>query len=223
MSLGEHDQLNEREGELARRCFEDAMRDASPEAPPEERVRAFYEHAKDYCELIDRLADGRPPEFYGTLLRVLSTLCRDILDLPALMSEEDYEECDLDEATDQRISRQVEKAIEAEAAELEQWHTRCDEVAEEETAKHLTSMGLDPQEIEASSDGGSLRAALLWTDLAELYCDLLGGVRRYEIGTEDARRAALWEWRCGFEQHWGDHLLRALLTVYEIRFQLHHE
>ncbi len=208
MPSDESSPINERQEEQARRLLDDVIREVSSKQPPEERVQAFYETAKDFCTLIDWLAEGKPPDLYGTLLRVLSTLFRDILDLSRPMSERDYEECDPTHQLWQKVSHTIGEATNAETTELEEWHLSLEKD--------------DPENPDAEYIEGAARAGMLWDNLADIYRDLLGGIRRYELGTEDAKLSAVWDWRDGFESHWGDHALRALMTIYEIRFRLHH-
>jgi hypothetical protein len=63
-----------------------------------------------------------------------------------------------------------------------------------------------------------IRVAMLWDDLADIYRDLKNGLRLFDLGTQDATLQAIWDWRFGYENHWGSHLMQALVTVHEIRF-----
>jgi hypothetical protein len=63
------------------------------------------------------------------------------------------------------------------------------------------------------------RVSMLFDDLADIYKDLSKGIRRFNLGTEDAIKSALWEWRFNFDFHWGEHLFMALTTLHEIRYQ----
>ena len=47
-------------------------------------------------------------------------------------------------------------------------------------------------------------------DLADIYRDLKEGLLEWDKGNENIRAAVVWEWRFGFENHWGDHLVDGL-------------
>lgn len=69
----------------------------------------------------------------------------------------------------------------------------------------------------------AFRVEMLWDDLADIYRDLHHGLKLWEVGTSDAQAEAAWQWRFGFESHWGHHLFRAMLTVHEARYFMHAE
>jgi hypothetical protein len=62
-------------------------------------------------------------------------------------------------------------------------------------------------------------AASLGDDVAEAYVDILYGITLWRLGTPDARADAAFQWRWGYEHHWGDHLFLAITTVHEARYQ----
>lgn len=79
--------------------------------------------------------------------------------------------------------------------------------------------------IERHSDDENelARVTMLWDDLSDIYRDLKEGLDLFAKNASDAQSAAIEKWRFGYEYHWGRHLMRALLTVHEIRFDLHVE
>jgi Domain of unknown function (DUF5063) len=48
-------------------------------------------------------------------------------------------------------------------------------------------------------------------DVADVYADLARGLALWEA---DKRDAAVWEWRFGFDIHWGDHAIDALRALH---------
>jgi hypothetical protein len=54
-------------------------------------------------------------------------------------------------------------------------------------------------------------------DLADLYRDLKDGLALWHAGNPQSRTDAIWEWRFGFENHWGRHALSALRDMHRIR------
>jgi hypothetical protein len=51
----------------------------------------------------------------------------------------------------------------------------------------------------------------LWDDLSDIYRDLIEGLHLYDDGKVVE---AVWEWRFGFESHWGAHLTGAQRAIY---------
>jgi hypothetical protein len=47
-------------------------------------------------------------------------------------------------------------------------------------------------------------------DIADIYRDVVNGLRQYQAGH---RTAAAWEWRFGFENHWGHHAADAMRAL----------
>ena len=49
-------------------------------------------------------------------------------------------------------------------------------------------------------------------DLADIYRDLVSGLRAYERGD---RAEAIWQWRFGLQHHWGGHATCAIRALHE--------
>jgi hypothetical protein len=64
-------------------------------------------------------------------------------------------------------------------------------------------------------DDGTLVAATLADDIAGIYGDLKDGFALLEAG--GSPEGAVWEWRFGFEHHWGRHAAHALYAVHVLR------
>jgi hypothetical protein len=69
---------------------------------------------------------------------------------------------------------------------------------------------LDPYEE------GEAIACSLADDLADIYRDLKEGLLLIETGTE--RDEVIWQWRFGFDTHWGAHALEALRAIHRFYF-----
>jgi hypothetical protein len=64
----------------------------------------------------------------------------------------------------------------------------------------------DPWEADDPEVTGSLG-----DDLTDIYGDLISGLRKWDRGEGGA---ALWEWRFGFEIHWGEHVTGAIRALH---------
>lgn len=56
----------------------------------------------------------------------------------------------------------------------------------------------------------------LGDNLADIYRDLLTGLTAFRMGSEVQRLEAIWDWRFGFEVHWGRHLVSALRSLHAL-------
>lgn len=182
------------------------MARASGGSPDLER---FYEAARAYCDFMDSLAGGRPPEMYETLMHLLASLGRDVLDLPEFTGEGDeagggfeggferpgkYDRGRLSEEESARALGSIEAAISPEVASLGRMHKDS------------------PEDF--------MRATTLGMRLSDTYEDVAYGVRVYEIGTREAVEEAAWIWRWGYQTHWGPHLFQAMRSIHEILYEL---
>lgn len=157
----------------------------------------FRDDAAAYCAFIDKLRAGPVEKPYTNLLRLLSNLVKSGFDIPFDMPEGEYEK-------NVRVAHEQTKVAFREIAMF--------------TAPACEVLAADSR-FEESRE----RAAILWTDLAEMYFDLREGLDLYALGGPNDIAEAVYVWRWGYEQHWGDHLLRALMTVHEINRQLYFE
>jgi hypothetical protein len=67
----------------------------------------------------------------------------------------------------------------------------------------------DPYDLESEPVGGRLS-----DDLADIYRDLCEGLDLHDSGHTDE---AFWQWRFGFDSHWGRHAAHSLYALYAIR------
>jgi len=169
---------------------------AMDDAEREHRIAAFHRSAVEFCDFIDEIDKEEHPHLYEDLLRLLTQLAPTGLALPPCGEggENEYEETSLD---------------------YEDWR-RVADVVGRATAPALKELTADA----AEDDPDAIRTEMLWDDLADIYRDLRDGLGIFELGTDDAKKEAAWQWRFGYESHWGEHLFSALLTVHEIRFRV---
>ena len=155
----------------------------------------FAQDARSYCAFIDGLVTARPADCYTRLLRILSSLAASGNSLPHANPEPKVgRDLRLTHEEWSELARKIGEAIAPEVSQLVDRHSN------------------DESEL--------ARVTMLWDDLADLYRDLKEGLDLFALGTPDARSAAIANWQFGYEAHWGRHLMRALMTVYEVRFDL---
>jgi hypothetical protein len=169
-------------------------------------LSAFATVAAEYCALIDSLRDGRPADLYAKLEGLLARLHGAILSVEKETSEKKHPEF---------------KAL---AMTHDQWRDVAMSIANavgQEIDRLFLEHGsakVDASEVEKYY---AFRARMLWDDLADIYRDLHDGLALWNLASPDAQAQAAWEWRFIYEAHWGDHLFRAMTTVYEARYQLY--
>ncbi len=61
--------------------------------------------------------------------------------------------------------------------------------------------------------------ASLSDDLSDIYRDLKPGLQDWEKTTANERLDIIWHWKCGFENHWGDHATRAFRALYSLLYK----
>lgn len=159
-------------------------------------ISIFAEAARQYCDLLDSLANGKPDGFYRTLHRALSRLAVGANELPR---GDDHENKSIRAMTHDdwgQMMRQINHAIGADVADL---------------------IVQDGDNIEAAT-----RVFMLSDCLADIYRELRDGLSHYKQGGLGVEKAA-WDWRFFYEHHWGLHLFDAMHTVHRIRLQLYAE
>jgi hypothetical protein len=165
----------------------------------------FAAVAQAYVDVIDSLGMGRPPDFYRRLEALLPQLHLAILAVRNEWPDQEHPELEALGMTDAQraaVSRLVHGTIVAESDALVAWY-------EDAAGGNVESFEED-----------KTRACMLFTDLAETYDDLHRGLALWNEGSDAALREASFQWRYAYEIHWGEHLLRAMLTVHEIRYRL---
>jgi hypothetical protein len=170
-------------------------------------LAAFAEIAAEYCRFIDSLRAGRPERLYSTLETLLLNVHGGILPVQEEMAETKHPEYDALAMTHEQwqgIADVIEVAVCPETTDLSGWHRSID----------------TNEAVARLSECNAGRAEGLSDDLADICRDLHGGLALWEAGTSDSRAEAAWQWRWGYEYHWGEHLFRATLTTHEIRYQL---
>ena len=175
------------------------MRDQPISSVPHSQVvRAFRDDVQSYCDFVDtwRTTAVRAP--FTTLLGLLASLAKSGAAIPFDMADRDVKDVErIDHAGAQAIAGDLSALTGAASAKLMSEH--------------------------AGSPESQQRVFMLWDDLADIYLDLRHGLDLYSRGDADHLAEAVWQWRFGFENHWGEHLFRALMTIHEIRYRLYME
>ncbi len=159
-------------------------------------MREFRDDALAFCRFVDSWRVNAVPQPFTTLLRLLSALAKSAISIPTVLVEKECaESCRIDHEAWTIIAADLRDLTESAAARL-------------------------MQEYEGDLDA-QVRASMLWDDLADIYRDLRDSLDLYALGGPEQIAEAVWQWRFGYESHWGAHLMRALLTVYEIKFRVY--
>lgn len=158
-------------------------------------VDSFRNDAAAYCDFIDALRTGTVAEPYPQLLQLLSNLAKSGVALPFDMAKGKVENKGMDHSQWQQVSSEIAAAIAPAIAAL------------------LTEHDDDQESL--------VRAYMLDDDLSDIYRDIRQGLNLYAVDDPEHRAEAVWQWRFGYENHWGAHLFRALTTVHEVRYRLY--
>lgn len=155
----------------------------------------FRNDAQAYCDFIDAWRAGNVRKPYIELLQLLSNLAKSGAAIPFDIAEEDVNH--------------------VERIDTAQWWIIASEISKL-TCVACSALGTE----HANNEEDQVRASMLWDDLADVYRDLRRGLDLFNLGGSDAVADATWQWRFGYENHWGTHLFRAMTTVHEIRYRL---
>ena len=153
-------------------------------------LAAFASHAGFYLNAIENHA-GRPmDQLLQQLERQLLTLYAGILEIPLAFPEDDRPDDPLP-AGRERLLEDALSALFGPADNYRVIFDPYDSVADQPVIGSLAN------------------------DLIGIYGDLYRGLRRWEAGdTEEAS----YEWRFGFQYHWGRHLAFALQAIFALQF-----
>jgi hypothetical protein len=164
---------------------------------PDPGITAFADAAAALCAHIDAMRAGKIDQPYTKLMALLTAVLHRGLKLPWTSVE----------LTRQGHLRRGERhAIEMEIASAV---SRNGEVGQ-----------LHAEHLSFDSEHEALRAFMYDDDLADLYCDLRDGLNHYARGGPADIDEACWHWRWGYEEHWGEHLIRAMLTTHELLYRV---
>ncbi len=161
---------------------------------PPQTVRDFIDVASRYCSLVEDRASYDAATFLFRVQELLPLLYHAALNLPE------------DEPGTGQVPRLAHEEWSLIYNSLEAQLGDCDGYWEI----------FDPFDHESHEP---LRASLA-SDLAEIYEDLKPGLVGWREGDLNSQLKCIWDWRFGFESHWGTmHLVDALKAVTWLAFQ----
>jgi hypothetical protein len=164
-------------------------------------LSAFAAVGGEFCEFVDSLHAGRMQGMYRALEMLLARLHSAILPVEIEMPENEHPEHEkpkVETAEEIALAKRLAVTFGNECDALHEWH-----------------VGFEDDENHCAAE----RAGTLPDDIASIYWDIRRGLVLWNLGTPDAQAESAWEWRFGYEHHWGDHLFRAVTTVHEARYQ----
>ena len=163
-------------------------------------VKQFYEISGKFCSFVD---DGSPiqlkdsfkkADYCDRFMKILSELLTSILDVRIDNADKNYDKYEISVEDTRKIVSLFLGIFKDEIGSMLKWH------------------------VDHEDEDSGTRVFMINDDLEDLYRDLKNGILCYEIGTEDAQREAVFQWRFGFNTHWGNHLYRLMMTMHEIRY-----
>jgi len=154
-------------------------------------IDEFAEIAKEYCQLIEKHPSMKAAPFVVAIESLLPSLYLRALALPSVEPS----------ATERKS-----------AAEAGQWNQLYKGLKGLLKDYDLYYTVFDPADGE---DHESITATLS-DDLADIYRDLQDGFAYWLSNSTTGRADAAWEWKYGFESHWGRHLTKAIAVVFSL-------
>lgn len=166
-------------------------------------LRSFATVAEEYCRVIEHRHTLRGEQLLSTIHSILPNLYAAALELPTtdILFPDDDAEDDLPDPIPADASLLQERH--------QEWQVLYTSIAAMVGARNHYREVFDPYESATESPvTGSLA-----DDFADIYRDLRDGLVNWRAGrTGDA----LWDWRFGFESHWGAHATGALRALHAL-------
>jgi Domain of unknown function (DUF5063) len=154
-------------------------------------VDAFVESARAYCSLIERRAEVSRSELVSSARVLLADLHARASSLPNQKLGES--------PTSRKIGN-------------EGWWRLFESLRNQ--LREYDSFWVEHPESDVPSAPGESSLA---DDLADVYRELKDGLMAWDSTEPTLRAGAVWEWRFGFEVHWGDHAVKAMRAIHRIR------
>jgi len=164
-------------------------------------LQAFAHIAREFCQTVDRRASLDTDDFLGAVHILLPRLYAAGLSLP------DTGVLFLDDEEDEEDGQYEAPPPNPDRAGYDEWrqlyHSLQELIGDHDSYREV----FDPYEpLTEGEVTGSLA-----DDLADTYRDLRAGLAAWDRGDSGN---ALWEWRFGFECHWGEHVTGALRALH---------
>lgn len=153
----------------------------------------MLEEATRYCELVESDGEVSPEDLRDGLLLALTDLLVVAYRLPDAEPDDGEEVPGVAHAEWERIFKHLGSRLEVDLY----WST-------------LQVVPFDPER----SDAG---IGSLCDDLADIWRDLVAGLRALSVGISVNEVAS--EWKSGFESHWGQHAVNALRVLHALKFE----
>jgi hypothetical protein len=196
------------------------------------QIRDFVDVAKRFCQAVEARRTSTQVGFLQAIEAPLAELYVRAMALPD--DELSYSADDDDEPGEDEVETPAQETgaspdwIHAAAARLRK--------EEEDAFPLLATSYVDvSQRLEIANDIGGLLGPLdiynevfdpygeaeaipatLGDDLTSIYGALKTYLPMFESGDTPAMREALWQWRFGFDGHWGEHLTGALRSIHAL-------
>ena len=152
-------------------------------------VATFRVLAERYCAFIESSDSLKRGEFVWQLAEHLIGLYATGMRLPTGTGDDDFDA--------------------PSAMTHEEWHELFERLGRKLGDVDHYSVMFDPYESGSTPVTGSLA-----DDAADVYLDLKSGLA--VIGAGDGLANAVWEWRFGFDNHWGKHAAEALYALHSL-------
>jgi hypothetical protein len=160
-------------------------------------VLDFIEVATQYCEIIEGRESRTKIKLLKEAFILFPQLCLYGMKLPEIERFNYYDYSELTEISDKMWS-EVYTSLKH---KLKRW----------DYYKEMS----DPynKKVKISMYG------ILSCDLSEIYEDIKLGLMAWENATPARKLSIIWNWKFGFEHHWGDHATSAFRALYSLLYE----
>lgn len=163
------------------------------------QVLAFAEAARSYCALIE----AEPVDPVRWLRDVYTALAKVYAEAQPL-SEFPYMESEMEIPKSMHLS-------------TEEWGALFQRLQDFFGDQGIYCAYFDPTESVETREPPNMFT--VGADLAEIYQDLVPGLRAWDTGDDQYLKAIFWDWTWGMENHWGRHATDAMRALWVLVHQ----
>jgi hypothetical protein len=153
----------------------------------------FIEAAKEYCLLVEKRDDKTNIQLLQQVFIVLPQLCLCGMRLPDVKRLSDYEPARLPYERRNDLSKSLQVMLKDYDVYTEIF---------------------DPYDVKEQEP---IRGVLS-DDLSDIYLDLRPGLHEWEQASPREKLDIIWDWKFGFEHHWGRHATSAFRALYSLLY-----
>lgn len=156
-------------------------------------VTEFISIAAEFCSLIENRNEKTDVQLLQETFVALLKLCLHGMRLPDIERLSDYESFEISHEEWDKLFKSLQHKL----GDYDEYKQMSDPYEDTDQEPVVSSLSYD---------------------MSEIYIDLKPGLQEWENANATERRDIIWQWKWGFENHWGDHAARAFRALYSLLY-----